>query len=85
VLPLGSGSTGAPARAAPARGLLDAAIGVGMMSSSQPSPGWDGAGIGSPRMERLRCGWSHNSRKLWTLHFFILNMRVATVSPDYLI
>lgn len=42
-------------------------------------------GVATLGIERLWCGRSHNSRKLWALPFFVLNMQVATVSPDYLI
>lgn len=35
--------------------------------------------------ERLQCGHFHSSSKVRALHFIVLNMQVAMVSPDYLI
>lgn len=100
MLPLGCGSTGAPAWAVPAQGSLDAAAGAGFAGCGHRRRAGvvltalflAGAalalalpGVATPGKERLRCGRSHNSRKLWALLFVVLNMRVATVSPDYLI
>lgn len=47
-LPLGSGSTGAPAWAALVQSLLDVAIGAGRCRPHGTSPGWNGAGVGPP-------------------------------------
>lgn len=54
------------------------------------SPGWivlasDLPAVAAMGTERLQCGHFHSSSKVRALHFIVLNMQVAMVSPDYLI
>lgn len=86
----GSRSTGAPGPAVPLWVWWMQPSAQGWDHPHSSAPGWSSAGLGSPwgdnpGMQRLQCGCSHSSRNLQALCFFIFNMRVATVSPDYLI